>query len=70
MFTLMYFFEFGQPFSSPPELASIPAGHDTFDRVYYEKNNKLHILTIALQTPGSNTGSLHPTVVITFILEK
>ncbi len=23
-----------------------------------------------IQTPGSNTGSLHPTVVITFILEK
>lgn len=23
-----------------------------------------------IQTPGSNTGNLHPTVVITFILEK
>lgn len=23
-----------------------------------------------IQTPGSNTGSLHPTVVITFVLEK
>lgn len=23
-----------------------------------------------IQTPGSNTGSLHPTVLITFILEK
>lgn len=23
-----------------------------------------------IQTPGSNTGNLHPTVIITFILEK
>lgn len=40
----------------------------------YDKLNTLledgYVIINVIQTPGSNTGSLHPTAIITFILEK
>ncbi len=44
-------------------------GEHEFDLVNKALNDGYKVINV-IQTPGSNTGSLHPTVVITFILEK
>ncbi len=44
-------------------------GEHEFDKVNSALESGFKVINV-IQTPGSNTGSLHPTVVITFILEK
>ncbi|APA93458.1 hypothetical protein [Myroides] len=44
-------------------------GEHEFDLVNNALNEGFKVKEV-IQTPGSNTGSLHPTVVITFVLEK
>lgn len=44
-------------------------GEHEFDLVNKALIDGFKVMEV-IQTPGSNTGSLHPTVVITFILEK
>lgn len=44
-------------------------GEHEFDKVNEALSQGFKVINV-IQTPGSNTGSLHPTVVITFILEK
>jgi hypothetical protein len=44
-------------------------GEHEFDKVNTALQEGYKVINV-IQTPGSNTGSLHPTVVITFILEK
>ncbi len=40
-----------------------------FPRVNSALEEGYNVINV-IQTPGSNTGSLHPTVIITFVLEK
>jgi len=44
-------------------------GEHEFDKVNEALSEGYKVKEV-IQTPGSNTGNLHPTVVITFILEK
>ncbi|MGV3459189.1 MAG: hypothetical protein ACO1N9_01915 [Flavobacterium sp.] len=44
-------------------------GEHEFDKVNVALAEGYKVINV-IQTPGSNTGNLHPTVVITFILEK
>ena len=44
-------------------------GEHEFDKVNRLLENGYNVINI-IQTPGSNTGNLHPTAIITFLLEK
>jgi hypothetical protein len=44
-------------------------GEHEFEKVNAALADGYKVINV-IQTPGSNTGSLHPTVVITFVLEK
>lgn len=44
-------------------------GEHEFDKVNEALEQGYQVINV-IQTPGSNTGSLHPAAIITFILEK
>lgn len=44
-------------------------GEHEFDKVTAALEDGYTVINV-IQTPGSNTGSLHPTAIITFVLEK
>ena len=44
-------------------------GEHEFEKVNEALQEGFKIINV-IQTPGSNTGNLHPTVIITFVLEK
>lgn len=44
-------------------------GEHEFEKLNEFLNDGYKIINV-IQTPGSNTGNLHPTAIITFVLEK